>query len=274
MSPKNGDETAKRSIGATSTTVAASAATPSSDKSKKKNNGLSRLSHSLAWALRHKALDLGLTLTPDGFVPVDEILNCGHAKFRGYSLDDIRQVVETNDKQRFKLEERPAVNYSGSKVTAQQKQQQAPSEETTILCIRANQGHSISIVDPSLLLQRLDSDVLQSIPVIVHGTYWEAWKSIQQSGLKRMSRTHIHFASGLPKENGVISGMRKSCQVYVYVDAPKCARDGIVFFRSDNGVLLTAGVNDEGTLPPDYFLRVTDTSGKVIWSNDSKKNES
>lgn len=273
MSPKNGDETAKRNIDATSTTAAASATTQSSKQSQKKKGGLSRLSHSLSWALRHKADGLGLTMTPDGFVPVEEILNCNHAKFRGYSLDDIRQVVEANDKQRFKLEERPAASYSGSKVSQQEQQQRELSDEATILCIRANQGHSLSIVDPNLLLQRLDANMLQSIPVIVHGTYWEAWKSIQQSGLNRMSRTHIHFASGLPKEDEVISGMRKSCQVYVYVDARKCARDGVVFFRSDNGVLLTAGVNDEGTLPPDYFLRVTDTSGKVIWNNTSN-NES
>jgi len=104
--------------------------------------------------------------------------------------------------------------------------------------------------------------------VIVHGTYWDAWKIIQNEGLKRMARTHIHFASGLPKDDGVISGMRKSCQVYVYIDAAKCARDGIVFYKSDNNVLLTAGVNNEGTLPPDYFRRVTDTAGTVLMSNE------
>ena len=211
-------------------------------------------------------------MTPDGFVPVDEILHCRHAKFRGYSLEDIRQVVESNDKQRYKLEERPAASYySQSTILRQQQARKLDdgTEATTILCIRANQGHSISSVDPELLLERLDPKELQSIPVIVHGTFWDAWQSIQQQGLSRMKRTHIHFASGLPKDDGVISGMRKSCQVYIYVDAAKCARDGVVFYRSDNGVLLTAGVQNEGTLQPMYFLRVTDSSGKILLSNES-----
>ena len=204
-------------------------------------------------------------MTPDGFVPVDEILHCGHAKFRGYSLEDIRQVVETNDKQRYKLEERPAFSYSQSTIIRQQvKERHDGTATSTILCIRANQGHTISSIDPELLLERLDPNELQSIPVIVHGTFWDAWQSIQQQGLRRMKRTHIHFASGLPKDDGVISGMRKSCQVYIYVDGAKCAKDGVVFYRSDNGVLLTAGFQNEGTLQPIYFLRVTDSSGKIL----------
>jgi 2'-phosphotransferase len=92
----------------------------------------------------------------------------------------------------------------------------------------------------------------------------EAWESIVGQGLKRMQRNHIHFASGLPGKDGVISGMRKSCQVYIYLNAKKCAEDGIVFFRSDNGVLLTAGINDSGTLPVCYFFYVTDVHGTVL----------
>lgn len=121
------------------------------------------------------------------------------------------------------------------------------------MCIRANQGHSVAKVDPNLLLQRLDADVLESLPTIVRGTYKEAWDTISTEGLKRMMRNHIHFASGLPKEDGVISGMRKSCDVYVYIDAKKCAKDRVTFYRSENGVLLTAGLDDEGTLTVEYF---------------------
>lgn len=40
----------------------------------------------------------------------------------------------------------------------------------------------------------------------VHGSYLRNWRSIQQQGLSRMKRTHIHLASGLPGEDGVISG--------------------------------------------------------------------
>lgn len=30
--------------------------------------------------------------------------------------------------------------------------------------------------------------------------------SIWQEGLKRMNRNHVHFATGLPEQDGVISG--------------------------------------------------------------------
>ena len=39
-----------------------------------------------------------------------------------------------------------------------------------------------------------------------------------------MNRTHIHFAPGLPKESGVISGMRASAQVYIYIDMEKALK--------------------------------------------------
>ncbi|XP_075902791.1 tRNA 2'-phosphotransferase 1 isoform X2 [Nelusetta ayraudi] len=88
----------------------------------------------------------------------------------------------------------------------------------------------------------------------VHGSYFCNWSCIQQQGLSRMKRTHIHLAPGLPGEDGVISGMRKDCDLAVYVDIPKALADGIKFFWSENGVLLTEG-NTEGMLLPKYFSR-------------------
>jgi 2'-phosphotransferase len=220
---------------------------------------LKDLSHSLSWGLRHKALELGWTMTRDGYVPVDEILRCPHPKFRGkFTVEDIRQVVATSDKQRYKLAELPASNFypSGSHGDG--------GNDALLLCIRANQGHSIAIVDPSLLLTQLSTDELTNLPMMVHGTYLEAWSSIRTRGLNRMTRNHIHFTKGLPDDNGVISGMRRTCQVFIFIDTAKCASDGIAVFESDNGVLLTAGVNDGGTLPVDYFLRVTDSSGTSL----------
>ena len=41
----------------------------------------------------------------------------------------------------------------------------------------------------------------------MHGTYKKNLESILQSGLKRMSRLHVHFSSGLPTDGEVISGM-------------------------------------------------------------------
>lgn len=139
-----------------------------------------------------------------------------------------------------------------------------------IWCIRANQGHSIAGIDPHALLTRLENHELAALPVMVHGTTLAAWKDIQRTGyLSIMKRHHIHFAAGLLGEEGVISGMRRTCQVYIYVDAGRCARDEIVFFRSDNGVLLTAGI--EGKLPLKYVSHVTDSKGVMLLDQREEK---
>lgn len=217
-----------------------------------------KLSHALSWALRHQAIAIGLTITPDGYVPVDEILKSTHPKLQGVSLEEIKKVVETNDKQRFGMAQRPRSSYYA---------EDSNDPSTTILCIRANQGHSIKIIDPNLLMAKISSEELRALPCLVHGTYAEPWKKIETQGLKQMKRTHIHFASGLPEADGVISGMRKTCTVYIFVNPVKCADDGIEFYKSDNGVILTSGVNSEGTLPCTYFSHVTDVERTILLDN-------
>ena len=55
---------------------------------------------------------------------------------------------------------------------------------------------------------------------IIHGTYLEPLPLIMESGLNRMARNHIHLAIGLPGD-GVISGMRSSCQVVIDINMTK-----------------------------------------------------
>ncbi|XP_045605908.1 tRNA 2'-phosphotransferase 1 isoform X2 [Procambarus clarkii] len=98
-----------------------------------------------------------------------------------------------------------------------------------------------------------DSD----LSTVVHGTYYSHWNSIKEQGLSRMKRTHIHFAPGLPGESGVISGMRSSCQILIYLDLAKALKAGFKFYRSANNVIMCSG-NEGGYLPPEYFLKVVD----------------
>ncbi|KAM9795660.1 tRNA 2'-phosphotransferase 1 [Neosynchiropus ocellatus] len=188
-----------------------------------------RLSKSLSYALRHGANQMGLHLSTDGFLYVDDLL--AHPQFRSYTLEDVQRVVATNDKQRFKL---------------------SPHAQDGRLQIRANQGHTVQVKDLEL------KPVLASSPdcpaEAIHGSYMRHWTSIQQRGLSRMRRTHIHLAPGLPGEDGVISGMRRDCNLAVFVDVPKALKDGIEFFWSENQVLLTPG-DSEGMLLPKYFSR-------------------
>ncbi|XP_078145221.1 tRNA 2'-phosphotransferase 1 isoform X2 [Centroberyx gerrardi] len=183
----------------------------------------------MSYALRHGANQMALQMSADGFLFVEDLL--AHPQFRSYSLEDVERVVATNDKRRFKLR---------------------PHPEDGRLQIRANQGHSVQVTDLEL------KPVLAGSPgcpgEAVHGSYLRSWSSIQQQGLSRMKRTHIHLAAGLPGEDGVISGMRRDCDLAIFIDVPKALADGIEFFWSENGVLLTPG-DAEGKLLPRYFSR-------------------
>jgi len=97
-----------------------------------------------------------------------------------------------------------------------------------------------------------------------------------------MRRTHVHFASGLPDgfksiaETGekqpelpVISGMRKSSTVLIFLDLRKCMEAGIKFWLSDNGVILSEG-NEDGIVPLQFFRRVEDRTGSCVLVEDGK----
>jgi 2'-phosphotransferase len=58
-------------------------------------------------------------------------------------------------------------------------------------------------------------------------------------------------------------GMRKSSQILIYIDAAKAMADGIKFYISSNGVILTEG-NEEGFLVKEYFLKVERANGTVV----------
>ncbi|KAM3825016.1 tRNA 2'-phosphotransferase 1 isoform 1-T1 [Vipera latastei] len=187
-----------------------------------------RLSKALSYALRHGADELGLHMSSDGFVDVVEILRL--PQFKAWSEEDVKRVVETNEKQRFALGRHPSSGH---------------------LQIRANQGHSLQV--PELDLTPLQT--LQDFPeTVAHGTLLRHWPAIRQHGLSRMGRAHIHLAPGLPGEGAVLSGMRNSSEVAIIIDIPKALADGITFFRSANGVVLTPG-NADGVLLPRYFCR-------------------
>lgn len=189
-----------------------------------------RLSKSLSYALRHGANKMGLHLNPDGFMYVEDVL--AHAQFRPYSLEDVERIVANNNKQRFKLR---------------------PHLEDGRLQIRANQGHSVQVVD--LDLKPILAGSADCPCEAVHGSYLRNWTSIRSQGLNRMKRTHIHLAPGLPGEDSaVVSGMRRDCDLAIFIDVPKALSDGIQFFWSENGVLLTPG-DAEGRLLPRYFSR-------------------
>ncbi|KAF3163488.1 hypothetical protein TWF106_006053 [Orbilia oligospora] len=267
---------------------------------------IEQVSRALSRTLRHSAHEEKLNIREDGYVNVEELLNS--RKYKDLQLDFLTlcQVVQENSKKRFKIirevsdsASTPPLLSSVSAATSTEPSVSTdpkvkvsgvedflpdfdddPNPDLSHYFIRANQGHSISIQD-DLLLQPLDE---QNVPnICVHGTYYSALTLILQSGgLKKMGRTHIHCAAGLPKasvhpETGeeipaVLSGMRFDAEVLFYIDILKGVQDGLKFWRSDNGVILTTGREGEDCLPMDYVLRVEDVGGRAgggeLWTRD------
>lgn len=100
---------------------------------------------------------------------------------------------------------------------------------------------------------------------VIHGTYLKCWPQIKAEGLCRMRRQHIHLAKGTLADKTVISGLRQNAQIYIYVDLEKALCDGIRFYESENGVILTSG-NENGYLEPKYFFKVVKASGMLLRS--------
>ncbi|RKO92545.1 phosphotransferase KptA/Tpt1, partial [Blyttiomyces helicus] len=188
------------------------------------------ISMAMSKILRHSAAKDGLQIRADGYMLVSELLR--HPRMRNVTLETIQQVCRDNDKQRFHLTT------------------EAGAAGQDVWIVRANQGHSMAKVEVEM--EEITS--AEQAPVVVHGTFKRFLSDIEREGLKIMSRQHIHFSVGLFGEEGVTSGMRKTCDVYIYIDIEKALADGIKFERSQNGVILSSGIN--GVIAPKYFKKV------------------
>ena len=89
-----------------------------------------------------------------------------------------------------------------------------------------------------------------------------------KEGLSKMKRNHIHLAQGKGGKD-VISGMRRSSQIFIYIDVDRAIAAGIKFELSDNGVVLTEG-DERGFLPVRFFQKVEDAKGQPLpgWSEE------
>lgn len=126
------------------------------------------VSKALSWLLRHGAAEAGLSISPDGFILLSEVL--AYPKLKGVSVQQIERIVADSDKQRFAL----------------------LTDEDGARFIRANQGHTLQGLDDAALLTEL-SDPSEA-PICIHGTYRSVADTILTSGLSRMTRNHVHCA--------------------------------------------------------------------------------
>lgn len=171
-----------------------------------KNNEV-KISRFLSLVLRHQPDKIGLTLDSAGWVGVSDLLAACNSHGVALSPTELESVVRHNDKQRF-----------------------AFSEDG--LRIRASQGHSVEV--------ELAYEPAVPPPILYHGTASRFLASIQQQGLVKGNRHHVHLSAD-PKTAQAV-GLRHGRLVLLVIRSQQMHEDGYEFFLSANGVWLTDSV--------------------------------
>ena len=214
---------------------------------RKQDKRLIKISKSIAYITRHGAEKEGVPITDAGYIKVDDLLK--HKLFINVDTDTIINIVKNNEKKRFEL------------IT-----------DNDILFIRAAQGHSLRNLDANKIMKPIKTAKDFEGKIIVHGSYFKFWNEIGATGLKTMSRNHIHFAIGYKGDDSVISGMRGDCDMFIELDLEFALEQRTQFYISSNNVILTPGIN--GILSPVFFKKVyrkVNKKTELIFSNDDLK---
>lgn len=133
----------------------------------------------------------------DGFVPLDTLLQL--PQFRGFSVEDVQRVIDTNGKQRFALQ---------------------PGDPKSGPLFRANQGHSLQV--PELELNTTDP-----VPGAGPWNFPEAL-AIHPAARAVLPGKDAHLPGlRIAGDPGVVSGMRLNYEVAVFVDGPRALAEGI-----------------------------------------------
>ncbi len=186
--------------------------------------------------LRHNAIKEGLTMSSDGYILCDDILKI--ERFSNFTNDNIKDIVDTNDKKRFALK-----------------------EENNKLYIRANQGHSNDVefaIDQTKLLKKLIKPLL-----IAHATTLKIYNDeIKVNGLKNPKIPHIYFEIYDEKTN--MTQFKEKFRYLIHVNMQMAMDDGIEFYISENNIVLSKGSKD-GIIDKKYIIKVTDRkTGEII----------
>lgn len=163
-------------------------------------NNLIRKGKQLSFLLRH---DTEYRFDEHGYREVQDLV-----QNHGFTKDEIIELVETNDKQRYEF------NDDKSK-------------------IRARQGHSVNI----------NVDLQEALPpdALFHGTATRFLDSIKEKGILKMSRNYVQLSENI--DTAMEVGRRHGKPVVLGVDTKTMREDGIKFYLSNNNVWLTEFVD-------------------------------
>ncbi|MCK5903063.1 MAG: RNA 2'-phosphotransferase [Cocleimonas sp.] len=165
--------------------------------------------------LRHHPENINLSLDPSGWVSVDQLLRGMQQQGHAITQEQLEELVAGNDKQRY--------GFNADKTR-----------------IRANQGHSVKI--------DLQLESIKPPDLLYHGTASRFMKAIQQQGLQKLRREHVHLSTD--KNTAWNIGSRHGLPIILKIYADVMYQAGFEFYCSDNGVWLTEHI------PTSYFSTI------------------
>lgn len=166
---------------------------------------LEAVSRVISHALRHEPGRYGLTLDPEGWVEIDDLL-VGISRFRpalsGVTREVLAEIIATARKQRYEI--------NGTK-------------------IRAFYGHSVA--------GHIERPATEPPPDLFHGTSPQAWEVIRREGLRPMDRQSVQLSTD--RETAILVGRPKSpTPVILTVDARAANQAGVLFSLANKNIWL------------------------------------
>lgn len=168
---------------------------------------MKEISKLLSKVLRHQPQLIGIRLDSHGWVDVDTLLNQLRINKIFLSFDELQEIVDSNDKQRFIF-------------------------NSDLTRIKAQQGHSVNV----------ELELLPEFPpeILYHGTAEQFVDVIMKEGLKKMKRHHVHLSQTI--ETATKVGSRRGKPKILKIKSLDMHNDGYLFFKTNNNVWLTDNV--------------------------------
>jgi putative RNA 2'-phosphotransferase len=159
---------------------------------------LVQLSKLMSLALRHEPGRFGLTLDPEGYVSIEELITALEGTFPGISASMVMDVVHRieQEKKRFSVRDDD---------------------------IRANYGHSLA--------EAIKHEAVTPPGRLLHGTHRAAVESILANGLMPMNRQYVHLTNDIEIARRV--GARRGAAIILSIDAASAHANAIPFFRAN-----------------------------------------
>lgn len=162
-----------------------------------------RISKTMSYILRHDPAEFGVTLDSEGYAELSDLINALHKRFDFVKEEHVKEIVLTDEKQRYKIE--------GSKICA-------------------NYGHSFKELSPKYI-------EVEPPEILFHGTKKGTYEHvISKEGIKKMNRLFVHLSSD--EETAAKVGQRHGKPYVIKILAKDAWHDGVKFFLAENGTYL------------------------------------